>query len=61
MRRYWFSLHDRATGQMVGEPQWFSTSEAREHVIRQSMSDQEYLIRRFEDDGEVLSPHPSPR
>jgi hypothetical protein len=48
LKQYGFQLRDRRTREAVGEPQWLSTPEARDHVIRQHTSDGEKIIERLE-------------
>jgi len=43
---YGFRLLDSATRKVVQEWQWLSTPEARDHVIRQSMSSGQFVIER---------------
>jgi hypothetical protein len=46
-KEYGFKLLDPATKEVKHE-QWLSTPEAREHVIRQSMSSKQFDIQRLE-------------
>ena len=45
-KEYGFRLLDPATRKVVQEWQWLSTPEARDHVIRQSMSSGQFVIER---------------
>jgi len=47
MKEYGIRLLDPATKAVVQE-QWLNTPEAREHVIRQSMSNGQYIVERPE-------------
>lgn len=47
MKEYGFRLLDPSTEAVVQE-QWLNSPEAREHVIRQSMSSGQYIIERAE-------------
>ena len=47
-REYGFRLLDPATRTVAQDWQWLSTAEAREHVIRQSMSSGQFVIERKE-------------
>jgi len=45
-KEYGFRLLDPDTRKVVQDWQWLSTSEARDHVIRQSMSSGQFVIER---------------
>jgi hypothetical protein len=45
-KEYGFRLLDPATRKVVQESQWLSTPEARDHVIRRSMSSGQFVIER---------------
>lgn len=47
-KEYGFRLLDPATNKVAQDWQWLSTREAREHVIRQSMSSGQFIIERSE-------------
>ena len=47
-KEYGFRLLDPAMKQVARDWQWLATWEAREHVIRQSMSDGQFIIQNTE-------------
>jgi hypothetical protein len=47
-KEYGFRLLDPGTKEVAHDWQWLTTSEAREHVIRQSMSSGQFIIQRDE-------------
>jgi hypothetical protein len=59
MKQYGFRLLDRNTRRVVQDYAWFSTAGAREAVIRQSMSNQQYAIERTERESPADKPKPT--
>ena len=44
MKQFRFKLHDLVTDRVVETSQWFANTDARDAVIRQSMSSGQYRI-----------------
>jgi hypothetical protein len=44
MKQYRFKLHDRATDEVIQVSEWFANTDARDAVVRQSMSKGQYRI-----------------
>jgi hypothetical protein len=59
MTQYGFRLLHPDTRKVAQDFSWFSTADAREAVIRQSMSDGQYIIEREERTTPADKPKPA--
>ena len=59
MKQYGFRLLDPDTRRVAEDFAWFSTADAREAVIRQSVSNQQYAIERTERESPADKPKPA--
>ncbi len=56
MKQYGFRLLDRDTRRVAQDFAWFPTADAREAVILQAMSNQQYVIERAETESPADKP-----